>query len=138
MNGQTPDPILPVSEAEADDELENDVVPRRSKPATRRNQIRQTLEETIHKRSSFPREKAERRRDSRQGLESLNTLPSLERRRSSLVQDRWSYSSADEDDVRLGIAEKPHFQRDNLSINHERTFMERQAQVGENFSPSVS
>ena len=59
-NGQTPDPILPVSEAEADDELESDVIARRSKPATQRNQIRQTFEDTIHKRNHFPRERAER------------------------------------------------------------------------------
>ena len=43
-------PFLPLSEAEADDELDNDHGHRRTKPATRRAHIRANFEETLSKR----------------------------------------------------------------------------------------
>ena len=43
-------PFLPLSEAEADDELDNDMGHRRTKPATRRAHIRANFEESLNKR----------------------------------------------------------------------------------------
>lgn len=43
-------PFLPLSEAEADDELDNDQGLRRTKPATRRAHIRANFEESLSKR----------------------------------------------------------------------------------------
>ena len=43
-------PRLPLSEAEADDELENDQGHRRTKPATRRAHIRANFEESLSRR----------------------------------------------------------------------------------------
>ena len=43
-------PFLPLSEAEADDELDNDLGHRRTKPATRRAHIRANFEESLNKR----------------------------------------------------------------------------------------
>lgn len=43
-------PFLPLSEAEADDELDNDMGHRRTKPATRRAHIRANFEESLSRR----------------------------------------------------------------------------------------
>ena len=57
LDTPTPEPFQPQSEVEADDELEEGLGLRRMKPATKRNQVRNNMEETIAKRSTFPREK---------------------------------------------------------------------------------
>lgn len=129
MDGQTPDPILPVSEAEADDELDSDVVQRRIKPATRRNQIRQALEETIHKRNTFPRERADRHKDTPQGWENRKSFAYSERGHGSSLLDGWGYSSADEDDMRMGRAEKHQARQDKLRSSQHRLLKDRQWQV---------
>ena len=130
-DGQTPDPILPVSEPEADDEQESEGITMRIKPATRRNQIRQTFEGTIHKRANFPSKRSDRRWDpSHEGLDNLKTLPSLERRHNSLTVDMPNYSSTDEDDMRTSTTSEQHFQRDKLSsFSHDRMFKDQQQQV---------
>ena len=57
LDTPTPEPFQPQSEVEADDELEEGLGPKRMKPATKRNQVRNDMEETIAKRSTFPKGK---------------------------------------------------------------------------------
>ena len=57
LDTPTPEPFQLQSEIEADDELEEGLGSKRMKPATKRNQVRSNMEETIAKRSTFPKGK---------------------------------------------------------------------------------